>query len=101
MTKIYRTREKEEFEIDQLDSQEQAHLEWLLQAYQEATSWIAFQQRTAPRTIELGKEKNNGNFKDYPLFKIQIDLLANVGIREEEFQKKELSDMLTYREASL
>ena len=90
---FYRTSMGEEFDISDFSDEEKRQFNWLIDEYQSAKSWVSFQQYTANKIIEAAKVKYGENWINSPLYKIQLDLVGNVGIRQSELGG-ELSDMI-------
>lgn len=88
---IYRTREGKEYPLT--TTEERIIFQWLKQEYDIAQSWTTFQNRTAHHIIEHAKHQLNFAWQQHPLYQIQLDLIANCGIRNHELQG-ELSDMI-------
>jgi hypothetical protein len=90
---IYRDSEQNEYDISQFSEEEKSFLDWLMAEYKSARSWAAFHNRTAEGIINIAKNNYGTEWTEYPLYKIQLDLVANAGIKNNELQG-ELSNML-------
>ena len=88
----YKTRDGITYDLAVFSPEEQKCLEWLKQEFAVARSWTSFQERTASGIINLAKKAYGGNWDNHPLYHIQQDMVANVGIRQKELQG-DISDM--------
>ncbi len=86
----YITREGIKYEISSPD--EQKMLNWLMDKSKKAASWLNFENYTANAVIETAK-KTRTDWQNHPLYKIQLDLVARIGIRTGELSG-EISDVL-------
>lgn len=92
MSQYYKTKEQE-YDLAKFTEEERKHLEWLLREYHRAMSWVSLCNRTSRPTVTLAQKINGEQWQKHPLYNIQLDLLANAGIKNGEF-KGDLSDML-------
>lgn len=88
----YRTRE-EEFDLNGFSGEERKLFEWLMGEYGTAKHWVTFQQRTARIIVDAVQKIYTVKWGSSALYKIQLDLVANVGIKEGQL-KGDLSDMI-------
>jgi hypothetical protein len=92
ISKKYRSREGVDFDLSQFSEEDNKHLNWVLGEYETAKSWLSFQNRTAHGVIEYAKKQVGDDWQSHPLYKIQLDLIGNIGIQNNEL-KGEISDM--------
>ena len=95
MTRIYRNGLNRVFEIDQFNKEEQKHLTYLLDEYNKADSYEAFEDDVEDKTLEVIKHNI-----PHPLWSIYLDLAVNVGIRNNEYDGK-LSDMVIEKTSNM
>ncbi len=65
----------------------------MVQEYERARSWASFEMRTAHGIIETAKAARGEQWQSHPLYRIQKDLMGNVGVRQKELAG-EISDMI-------
>lgn len=99
----YRTYEGKEFTL-RLDSKEKQLFQFMWKAYENATSWLQFQELTAETVKNFARhisrdsrDKELFKWEGYQLYQIRADLLRNVGVKTGEL-KGELSDMFVAKD---
>ena len=90
---LYRTGEREEFDLSPLPDVEWRLFYYMVYEYERARSWAAFEMRTAHGIIEAAKAALGKEWQSHPLYRIQKDLMGNVGVRQKEL-RGEISDMI-------
>ena len=90
---VYRTHEGKEFDTSQFSSEEKTCFDWLLSQYNSVHHWMAFHSRVAQGVCNLTQKLYGTKWTEHPLNRIELDLMANVGIREGQL-RGELSEML-------
>ena len=88
MSRIYRTGLNRVFEVDQFNKPEKKHLRYLLDEYGKADNYQEFEELVEEKTLEFIRENNS-----HPLWSIYLDLVVNVGIKNNELEGK-ISDMI-------
>lgn len=77
--KRHRTLAGEDLALDRLPSSLEAHVRWLACEALRATSWAAFQERTARATIEAAREVGGEGWAHHAIYRLQKDLVGQVG----------------------
>jgi hypothetical protein len=89
----YQDREKNEYDLNTLSPKGKEHMQWLCKEYTTCTTWTEFDTRTSGRIVRLAKKEMRNQWQEHPLYNIQLDMLANIGIQEKEL-REELSNMI-------
>mgnify|MGYP001605322660 CR=1 FL=1 len=95
---FYQTMKGERVDVGSFGEDDAQHLNWLLLEFSTARSWMEFQERTAHGTIEYAKDVSGRDWKNHPLFTLQLDLMARTSVRTGE-ARGEISDMLVVPES--